>query len=206
MFLDLKLLIKYESRYSHSSPPNVNLYVTVHKEKTQKNEIELKPADNVQPTKTLAARPKTPGPKSTCPNSPHPKSSLTKRLIAERDTDPTMAIEKPNKHKSQQTNGKPSTATVQIDKENIADKPVERKPSNRKSCSGKLIRNTPTDLYQKYQEDWIKYKNCLPGENSRDDVREVVRKKFQLPTERKPKVRCFNNQFLFNGARTNVAY
>lgn len=45
--------------------------------------------------------------------------------------------------------------------------------------SGSLIRNTPTDLYQKYQEDWIKFKSYIPGENSRQNVRRSVRQKLQ---------------------------
>lgn len=45
--------------------------------------------------------------------------------------------------------------------------------------NGVLIRNTPTDLYQKYQDDWIKFKSYIPGENSRLSVRRSVRKKMQ---------------------------
>lgn len=45
--------------------------------------------------------------------------------------------------------------------------------------NGVLIRNTPTDLYQKYQDDWIKFKSYIPGENSRSNVRRSVRKKMQ---------------------------
>lgn len=44
------------------------------------------------------------------------------------------------------------------------------------------IRNTPTDLYQHYQQDWDRFKNLLPGENSRSNVRSAIRKKM----ERKP--------------------
>lgn len=49
------------------------------------------------------------------------------------------------------------------------------------SCrqNGVLIRNTPTDLYQKYQEDWIKFKNSIPGESSRTQLRRSIRRKMQ---------------------------
>lgn len=176
----------------------MNLIVNVHKSKTskpaQKNEIQLKPSNKEQSARPATARPKSPCPKTTCPNSPHRMSSLSKRLIAERDIDPIINTERPSKQKDQQTIDKSTKQikkSVQIDKENIAAKPIERKPSGKKSCCGKLIRNTPTDLFQKYQEDWIKYKHLLPGENSRDEVREIVRKKFQQPTDRKPKVSGF---------------
>lgn len=45
--------------------------------------------------------------------------------------------------------------------------------------NGMLIRNTPTDLYQKYQEDWIKFKAFIPGETNRIQVRRSIRKKMQ---------------------------
>lgn len=45
--------------------------------------------------------------------------------------------------------------------------------------NGVLVRNTPTDLYKKYQDDWIKFKSYIPGENSRLSVRRSIRKKMQ---------------------------
>lgn len=58
-----------------------------------------------------------------------------------------------------------------------ADKTTQK--SNGRKCSGKFIRNTPTDLYQKYKEDWARFKNFLPGENSREDVRQAVHRKLR---------------------------
>lgn len=45
--------------------------------------------------------------------------------------------------------------------------------------NGLLVRNTPTDLYQKYQEDWIKFKAFIPGENDRTRLRRSIRRKMQ---------------------------
>lgn len=44
---------------------------------------------------------------------------------------------------------------------------------------GMLVRNTPTDLYKKYQDDWHKFKSYIPGENSRTNLRRSVRRKMQ---------------------------
>lgn len=54
--------------------------------------------------------------------------------------------------------------------------------------SGVLIRNTPTDLFKKYQEDWVKFKSFIPGENSRSNVRRSVRNKMQQKEEDNAKV------------------
>lgn len=53
---------------------------------------------------------------------------------------------------------------------------INKRGSTRK---GVLVRNTPTDLYKKYQEDWIKFKTFIPGENERFKVRRSVRRKMQ---------------------------
>lgn len=55
--------------------------------------------------------------------------------------------------------------------------------------NGVLVRNTPTDLYKKYQDDWIKFKSYIPGENSRQNVRRSVRKKMQQKDDDDAKVR-----------------
>lgn len=80
--------------------------------------------------------------------------------------------------------------------------------------SGILVRNTPTDLYQKYQNDWDKFKSFIPGENVRRDVRESVRSMMQQKVGEPPKVcllsilidslNSFNDKnmfFLFSGLR-----
>ncbi|XP_031627895.1 uncharacterized protein LOC116343794 [Contarinia nasturtii] len=56
------------------------------------------------------------------------------------------------------------------------------------SVKGVLVRNTPTDLYQKYQDDWIKFKSFIPGENDRQSVRRSIRKKMQQKDEDDDKV------------------
>lgn len=50
---------------------------------------------------------------------------------------------------------------------------------SRSARSGQLIRNTPTDLYQKYQEDWMKFRAFIPGESNRTQLRRSIRRKMQ---------------------------
>lgn len=52
----------------------------------------------------------------------------------------------------------------------------------------KLIRNTPTDLYQFYQKDWDRFRKYLPGENSRSSVRAEVRRRLEHQAPQKTKV------------------
>lgn len=52
-----------------------------------------------------------------------------------------------------------------------------------------LVKNTPVDLYQKYKSDWERFKKYIPGENSREEVRKVVRTRVQKPPPPKPTVR-----------------
>lgn len=58
------------------------------------------------------------------------------------------------------------------------------------SCTkdGIIVRNTPTDLYQKYSNDWKKFKSLIPGENSRESVRKSVRAKMQQKEDEQPNV------------------
>lgn len=51
-----------------------------------------------------------------------------------------------------------------------------------------LIRNTPTDLFLFYQRDWERFRNLLPGENSRSSVRAEVRRRMEHQPPPKPKV------------------
>lgn len=45
--------------------------------------------------------------------------------------------------------------------------------------NGLLVRNTPTDLYQKYRDDWNKFRAFIPGENDRTQLRRSIRRKMQ---------------------------
>lgn len=65
---------------------------------------------------------------------------------------------------------------------------VYKKGTATNSRDGVLVRNTPTDLYQKYQNDWNKFKSFIPGENPRHDVRENIRSMMQHKEEEPPKV------------------
>lgn len=57
------------------------------------------------------------------------------------------------------------------------------------NVNGVLVRNTPTDLFQKYQEDWAKFKDFIPGENQRLNIRKSVRKRMQHKDDYDSKVR-----------------
>lgn len=64
-------------------------------------------------------------------------------------------------------------------------------------CGGKngvLVRNTPTDLYKKYQEEWIKFKSFIPGENGRLNVRRSIRRKMQQKDDSDAKVSLRNKK------------
>lgn len=43
----------------------------------------------------------------------------------------------------------------------------------------RYIRNTPTDLYQYYQQNWDKFKKNTPGENSHSNIRLAIRKRME---------------------------
>lgn len=58
---------------------------------------------------------------------------------------------------------------------------------------GILVRNTPADLYQKYQNDWNKFKSLIPGDSTRRDVRESVRLKMHQKVEEPPKVKSMKS-------------
>lgn len=57
------------------------------------------------------------------------------------------------------------------------------------NVNGVLVRNTPTDLFQKYQEDWAKFKNYIPGETNRLSIRKSIQKKMQHKDDYDAKVR-----------------
>lgn len=54
---------------------------------------------------------------------------------------------------------------------------------------GVLVRNTPTDLFKKYQDDWQKFKSMIPGENPRTDLRNSIRKKMKQKEDMPDKVK-----------------
>lgn len=66
---------------------------------------------------------------------------------------------------------------------------VHKKGTGEGVDDGILVRNTPADLYQKYQNDWNKFKSFIPGENKRRDVRESVRSRMQQKAEEPAKVK-----------------
>lgn len=181
---DLKLLIEYESKYGITQAPsiqNVNLLVNVRKNKQTnvKNTIH----SDVQRLASLAIE-------ETALNLVNQKStvrkpSLAKRPSVERDIDSIEHV----KFSCRQSVAEPlrdiDNAVPQ--RTNKDNKSAQTTQSGR-TMKETLIRNTPTDLYHKYQQDWIKYKHTMPGENSREEVREVVRKKMHSEPDRKRKV------------------
>lgn len=65
---------------------------------------------------------------------------------------------------------------------------IFKKLNSNDESGGILVRNTPTDLYQKYKNDWAKFKSYIPGENSRQSVRRSVRAKMHHKIDEPPKV------------------
>lgn len=71
---------------------------------------------------------------------------------------------------------------------------IVHKKGTAEGCDdGILVRNTPADLYQKYQNDWNKFKCLIPGDSQRRDVRESVRLKMQHKAEEPPKVKSMKS-------------
>lgn len=55
----------------------------------------------------------------------------------------------------------------------------------------RYIRNTPTDLYQYYQQNWDKFKKNTPGENSHSTVRQAIRKRMEHIQKPQPKPKVY---------------
>lgn len=179
--------MKYEERYSNdhhgqTEPiPNINLVVNIQKPVEKRKSI-------VAPLATANRDRRSANPSLS-------KPPLLKKLMAERDCDQIRS--RPDRNSSQEKIDRIRTdilgkttangAKEQTDKDDAPKKRPVRKPSHKASCD-QLVRNTPTELFQMYQESWNKYKKLMPGENSREDVRAVVRKKLQVKPEEKSKV------------------
>lgn len=181
MITDLKLLMKYESKYGTRqsiATSKLNLVVNVHeKHGTTYTHTLSKPA---HVPKSLPASGRKQPPLRPIASTNHRVTSTTERLIAERDVEPT----------------RDSTDARKVNEANADDKTSgpDRK-TVKKTKNVQMIRNTPTELYHKYQQDWLKYKHLLPGENSRDDVRQMIRKKLHSEPERKEKVSKFSHAY-----------
>lgn len=72
---------------------------------------------------------------------------------------------------------------------------VFKRTSAHDGHDGILVRNTPTDLYHKYKSDWAKFKSYIPGENSRQSVRDSVRARMHHKVDDPPQVCDFS--FIF---------
>lgn len=171
-FLDLKKLIKYEQKAKTSTSVNNKAQVIHAPENvinvTIINEKSPKKSD-VQPT--------------TCGTS----KSIQK-------TDVQAQTEPPQSEKAEQV--KQSKRLLRLPKHIRTKNPKIIYKKGIKN--GALVRNTPTDLYQKYQEDWIKFKSYIPGENSRMNVRRSVRQKLQQKEDLDAKVSCSTCQLKKN--------
>ncbi|XP_062549168.1 uncharacterized protein LOC134213820 [Armigeres subalbatus] len=60
-------------------------------------------------------------------------------------------------------------------KENVAANKMWIRP--RSSSANSFRKNDPVSLYHSYQKDWARFKNQLPGENDRSDLRWQIRTK-----------------------------
>lgn len=66
-----------------------------------------------------------------------------------------------------------------------------------------IIRNTPTDLYQYYQKDWKRFKNHIPGEHNRANVRSAIHKKMEHKPQPNPKVIIITMTFFLQNLSPN---
>lgn len=125
--------------------------------------------------------------------------------IEPRPTERVKTVDRTVEVQGQNGTDKSETADEKRPTKNVLRLPKHIKPNNPKvvfkksgsnAKNGVLVRNTPTDLYQKYQEDWAKFKSYIPGENGRAKVRRSVRSKMQHKDYDDAKVR-FNIRELY---------
>lgn len=199
MFPDLKRFIVYENRYS-------NIEDAVHQIASKKKPIPT--------TTTIHTFEKL---HISTTATPRVKSSaqLVSRIKADKNKAPTEAIDRTAhilRVRNQQS--QTSCSNLQTSSEALAADNVPPTDTRRRgtipippaivsaapsvcskstetaatSCRTKLIRNTPTDLYQFYQKDWDRFRKYLPGENSRSSVRAEVRRRMEHQPPQKTKV------------------
>lgn len=172
-FSDLKKLIKYEKK---SKPVALN----------GQSQVTNGPENVINVTIIKEATPK---------RSQQPTTACTVKTVPKIDvqaqTEPTKS------EKVDQT--KQSKLLLRLPKNIKTKNPkiIYKKGIASGVKNGALVRNTPTDLYQKYQEDWIKFKSYIPGENSRMNVRKSVRQKLQHTQDRDDKVSKRNDRNRF---------
>lgn len=155
-FVDLKKLVKYEQKSK----------AKVATKKHHPHPMRLAPENVINVTIVKDSSPRkvdqTPTTKSKSIDAPRENS-----VQQNQETDqPNVSGE--TKHSKRLLRFKTSNPRI-VYKTGIA----------RARQNGVLIRNTPTDLYQKYQEDWIKFKAFIPGESNRTKLRRSIRRKMQ---------------------------
>lgn len=196
---DLKKLIKYEQKSKPTPSDNVPkivhapenvINVTIIKEATPKKNLKR---SNENEPKSVRRSNNQEQEDSVQPKT-RPETEESERLSRRLSRLPSHIKNK---------NRKVSTGHSESETEEpvkIAAKKLVRLPSHVKNKNPKIVwkkgivtggvfvRNTPTDLYQKYQEDWTKFKSFIPGENDRQNVRRSIRKKMQQKDEDDAKV------------------
>lgn len=173
-FSDLKKLIKYET---HSKKIENPAPIRTEPE----NVINVTIVKQTLPTEAPVDA------NNTNPKQPSRKVESSPRKI---DTE-TQTIE-PNKITCEKRTSRPKSMKKVLQ----LSKPIKTRNSNvifknfnaNDDGDGILVRNTPTDLYQKYKRDWDKFKSYIPGENSRQSVRRSVRAKMHQKVDEPPKV------------------
>lgn len=158
MKFELKARSPNESISTRHCPENI-INVTIINESKQKENV--KPSESSKEVQTTESQSLSQSQLTSSANSAAPsrRRKLSKRLLLLP------------KH-------------VKTRKTNI----VHKKGTAEGVDDGVLVRNTPADLYQKYQNDWNKFKSLIPGESTRRDVRESVRSKMHQKVDEPPKV------------------
>ncbi|XP_055298379.1 uncharacterized protein LOC129566455 [Sitodiplosis mosellana] len=166
---DVKRLMKYEQRQKVSSTGNVP--------RVSPQVIQHAPENVINVTIIKEATPKKSDPAPTVRVS----KSVGKSDVPSQTDIPEKDIEEPVKQKKR---------LLRLPRHGRTKNPkvIYKKGIGCGVKNGVLIRNTPTDLYQKYQDDWIKFKSYIPGENSRMNVRRRIRKKMQQKEDDNAKV------------------
>lgn len=211
---DLKRLIKYEQKDSetqHKTFSECGPSSRVHQQFT-KSKTDAVDCRQTLPSQTRRVRDQenqTSLDGNNVPFTNPPQRSTTQQSTCPVDR-PTTASSSSSQHRHRQQLGvgripippltTTETTTTMTDTQRTTtttDHQIPLRPANhRRPQTGtasqpappKLVRNTPTDLYQYYQRDWHRFKQQLPGESSRSSVRQAVRRMMETEPPPKPRV------------------
>lgn len=114
------------------------------------------------------------------------KTEHKQKIIVQPQTEQQKQIPNNIIHSTQHERHLIHTADI---KPTLKSNTIVKHKNSENKCKGVIVRNTPVDLYQKYKNDWEKFKYYIPGENARERERKEVRRKLQHKPEPKENVR-----------------